>query len=381
MRTQSICLALAIVLVCRFASAQWVHTNLPDSRLVTSFAVSGTNLFAGLNSGISGQAGGGVFLSTDNGTSWTAVSEGLPRAPWDSTQYAPIYCLGMCGENLFAGTDLGVYVSANNGNSWTAVNAGLPKAPNGFTPTYCLGTSGTNLFAGTYAGVFLSTNNGTSWSPVNTGLTEPRISALAVSGTNLVAANHQSSIFGTYQADSVFFSTNSGTSWTAVNSGLPQGHVVTALAASGTNFLIVMTGVGQGVFLSTNSGASWTAINEGLPYIIINDTIRHYQGLRSCFVTSGTNLFAGTYGDGVFLSTNSGTSWTAVNEGLQKDAYSTTKYVSVNCFASIGQNLFAGTGGDANPGGVWRRPLSEMITHVESSRFLPASFALEQNYP
>ena len=31
---------------------------------------------------------------------------------------------------------------------------------------------------------------------------------------------------------------------------------------------------------------------------------------------SGTNLFAGTYGGGVFLSTNNGTSWTAVNTGL-----------------------------------------------------------------
>ena len=31
---------------------------------------------------------------------------------------------------------------------------------------------------------------------------------------------------------------------------------------------------------------------------------------------SGTNLFAGTYGGGVFLSTNNGTNWTAVNNGL-----------------------------------------------------------------
>jgi len=43
-----------------------------------------------------------------------------------------------------------------------------------------------------------------------------------------------------------------------------------------------------------------------------------------------------------------------------------------------GTNLFAGTYG----GGVWRRPLSEMITSVEQiSSGLPAHFRLLQNYP
>ena len=108
---------------------------------------------------------------------------------------------------FFAGTDGGVFLSTNNGTSWTAVNTGLTD-----TDVYALAVSGTNLFAGTVemasffplttaqvglrripgyeywylfllplavrislpelmAGVFLSTNNGTSWTAVNTGLT------------------------------------------------------------------------------------------------------------------------------------------------------------------------------------------------------------------
>jgi hypothetical protein len=50
--------------------AQWVPTKGPYGGEVTSFAVSGTNLFAGT-------WGGGVFLSTNNSTSWTAVNTGL----------------------------------------------------------------------------------------------------------------------------------------------------------------------------------------------------------------------------------------------------------------------------------------------------------------
>ena len=131
MRTQTIYLALAIVLLCPFASAQWVQTNFTISGHVSCLAVKGTNLFAGIESGWYNHPGSGVFLSTDNGNSWTSVSEGLPRASWDSTQYAPVYCFGICGQKLFAGTYFGVFVSTNNGTSWTAVNKGLPKDQSG----------------------------------------------------------------------------------------------------------------------------------------------------------------------------------------------------------------------------------------------------------
>ena len=78
----------------------------------------------------------------------------------------------------------------------------------------------------------------------------------------------------------------------------------------------------------------------------------------------------GLNGGGVFLSTNNGTSWTAVNTGLTNTA--------VSALAVSGTNLFAGTGS----GGVWRRPLSEMITSVEPvTRELSHQFSLLQNYP
>ena len=94
-----------------------------------------------------------------------------------------------------------------------------------------------------------------------------------------------------------------------------------------------------------------------------------YGGYVYSFAVSGTNLFAGT-GGGVFLSTNNGTSWTAVNTGL------TNSYVL--SLAVSGTNLFAGTWGN----GVWRRPLSEMITSVQHSPGeLPVTFRLDQNYP
>jgi|GEM_PF-435930 len=344
-------LSLALLFLCLWtsvpASAQnfWQQTNGPYGGYVSSFAVSGTNLFAGTSGGIflstnngtswtaastgltntdvhalavsdtnlfAGTSGGGVFLSTNNGTSWTAASTGLTSTV--------VNALAVSGTNLFAGTSGGgVFLSTNNGTSWSAVNTGLTN-----TYVYALAVSGTNLFAGTSDGVFLSTNNGASWTAASTGLTNTYVNALAISGTNLFAGT----------SDGVFLSTNNGTSWTVASTGLTNTDV-RALAFSGTNLFAGTNG--GGVFLSTNNGASWTAASTGLT----NTDVR-------ALAFSGTNLFAGTYVGGVFLSTNNGTSWTAASNGLTN--------TSVNALAVSGTNLFAGTNGvflSTNNGTSW----------------------------
>ncbi|MCX6145244.1 MAG: T9SS type A sorting domain-containing protein [Ignavibacteriales bacterium] len=239
-----------------FLPAQWLQTNGPYGGKVNCFTVSGTNLFAGTY--------GGVFLSTNNGTSWTAVNTGLNTS---------VLSLAVSGTNLFAGTSGGgVFHSTNNGTSWTAVNTGLTN-----TYVFALAISGANLFAGTSGGgVFLSTNNGTSWTQVNTGLTDTSVDALAVSGANLFAGT----------LGGVFLSANNGTNWTRVNTGLTNTSVW-SLAVSGTN-LFAGT-YGGGVFLSTNNGTSWTQVNTDLTDISV-----------FAFAVSGANLFAGTRYSGVW---------------------------------------------------------------------------------
>jgi hypothetical protein len=136
-----------------------------------------------------------------------------------------------------------------------------------------------------------------------------------------------------------------------------------SLAANGSN-LFAGTEHG-GVFRSSNNGTSWTAVNTGLTNTIVRS-----------FAVSGSNLFAGTHGGGVFLSTNNGTSWTAVNTGL-------SNFTTVYALAVSGSNLFAGTGDY----GVWRRPLSEMVTGVEDdfsevpANIIVSSQLIERNRP
>lgn len=304
----------SLVLLTHSASAQWVQTNGLDSSYVAALAVSGDTIFA--------EVQGGVFLTADNGTSWTPVvfTAGLVNA------------FAVSGSNIFVAAStcclggISVFLSTDNGASWTPVNNGLPTSLN---PITSLAAIGSIVFAAYFTkGVFLTTNNGASWTAANSGLEGVPVNAFAVSGSNIFAGT----------VSGVFLSANNGTSWTAVNSGLPANTIVLTLAMSGGRNIFAGT-YGGGIFLSTNNGTRWTAVNAGLP---ANDSI-------NCLAVSGSNIFAGPNSGGVFLSTNNGASWTAVNSGFPVN-------IKVNSLVVSGSNIFAGTGS-----GVWRRPLSEML--------------------
>ncbi|MFA5805466.1 MAG: T9SS type A sorting domain-containing protein [Melioribacteraceae bacterium] len=108
--------------------------------------------------------------------------------------------------------------------------------------------------------------------------------------------------------------------WAQLNG--PYGASIKTLAISGNNIFAVTN---VGVFLSTDNGINWNAVNNGLT-----------ATLFSCIAINNNNIFVGTSDRGIFLSTNDGSSWTAVNDGLTE--------TNVNALAISNNNIFAGTG-------------------------------------
>src|ERR1035437_9229277 len=81
----------------------------------------------------------------------------------------------------------------------------------------------------------------------------------------------------------------------------PWGRAgIYALAANGTNLFAATPD--SGVFLSTDNGMSWIAVNQ----------LSEAGGTKNAYAlaVSGAYLFAGSGEGSVFLSTNNGTSWT-----------------------------------------------------------------------
>jgi hypothetical protein len=303
--------------------AQWVQTNGPSDGNVACFAVAGTNMFAGT----SGPYGGSVYLSSDIGTSWIKTDSGLTSTA--------VNAIAVFMTNLFIGTEGGgVYLSTNSGTYWTAVNTGLTRHT-----VISLIMKDFILFAGTTHGIFHTTDNGVNWT--QTGLTSGRVNALTVSGTNLIAGTG---------LNGVYVSTNDGSSWTQTG---VTGNWVYALSICGTK---LFAGTDGGVYRSTDDGMNWS--QAGLTSQTINS-----------FVVTDTNLFAGTWGT-VYLYSGNDTNWISVGDGLPNN--------EVHSLTVVGTNLIAGTWGS----GVWRRPLSEMITSVaRQSSIISNEFKLEQNYP
>ncbi|NIO48898.1 MAG: hypothetical protein GTN73_05595 [Candidatus Aminicenantes bacterium] len=228
------------------SGAHWVPAGNPGGGRITSFAVKGSNLFVSTDLG--------VYLSPDNGATWTAVNSGLPGKNGDPGQ-AFVGCLAVSEANLVAGTPDGIFISANNGKNWTATSS----AEHMHT-AYCFAASGTNIFGGAWCGVLLSTNNGKTWTFMDTDIPlgpyltvaskEDYVRSLAVSGENFVA--------GTGYEKFVFVSRWNGKSWETVSSDSPENLDVDCVVLNGKYFF---AGTSRGVFLSKNKGKSWIERN------------------------------------------------------------------------------------------------------------------------
>jgi hypothetical protein len=182
-----------------------------------SLAVSGSTIFAGTDAG--------VFLSTNNGTSWTPVNSGLTGDALD------IRSLEVSGSTIFAGTDTGVFLSTNNGNSWTPVDSGLTGYG---LDVYSFVVSGSTIFAGTYDGV---------WSrPLSQMLPAPSAPLLSSPANGAMNQPISSTLsWGTVSGATSYsitvYTSNSFSSTISAQSGLNSGSCnITGLAASTTYY-------------------------------------------------------------------------------------------------------------------------------------------------
>jgi photosystem II stability/assembly factor-like uncharacterized protein len=294
----TILILLTIILLnTQFSYSQWVQTNGPGGGYITSIAVIGANVIVGTNEG--------VFLSSDNGSSWREANNGLPSIPRISS-------IAVHGASIILGCERtptdpgGVYFSTDYGANW--ISKGLSNYS-----ILSLALNGTGIFAGTdTGGIFLSTNNGTDWSKVNNGLPISYVYTLCTSGNNIFAGTDSG----------VVITTDFGANWTKVNNGLNNNIYVRAIAINGNN---VFAGTMNGLFLSTNKGANWTPVNNGL-----NDNM-----IISLAVT-GNTIFAGARGwpngGGVYRSTDNGANWKQVS----LDGY------MILSLAADGDNVYAG---------------------------------------
>jgi len=320
-----------------------------------------------------GASGGGLWKTSDGGSSWTSLTDGMPNLAISGiavshTDPDVIYILTGDGDSwdlmsigvlkttdggalwqqtgltfgcddLIVGTELkmdpsnssvliattsdGIYKTINAGETWYRVEQGL------FYDIEYNPANSDTIYASTNVAIFRSVDHGDSWQ-LNNNLTvytnseyRPRVE-LAVTPAN---SNKVYAILGDkYYYRGVFISSNRGTTWVrhyddmdpnilggnADGSSLnTQAHYDLAIEVSPVNENRIFVG-GINIWKSLDSGDHWSITSH---WRQDRDAYEYVHADIHELIYNGNTLYAGCDG-GIFKTTSSGTIWTDISEGL-----------------------------------------------------------------
>ena len=243
--------------------------------------------------------GGGVVRSMDGGHSWSSGHE--PQAQLSSLAIDPA-----APATLYAGSYSGVlFQTSDGGDHWMPVTGGPPT---GVSINAIALAAPATIYTGGGIGVFRSVDRGQAWTRLTLGIRSLSTSSIAVDPTN-------SSTIYTALGGAIAKTTDGGVHWTYSASGLSFRSVNSLVIdpASPATIYAGVDGIGDGVpapsvYKSTDGGASWASTSNGL---------RTSDILALAIAPSlSSTLYAGEDGVGVLKSIDGGTSWTTASNGL-----------------------------------------------------------------
>ena len=186
--------------------------------------------------------GGRVYRSEDSGLSWTMVitEQVLP------TEIAPS---PVNSNTVYVSAARGLYRSTDGGSNWEQLTNGLPT--NAFSDIVLHPTTPLTAYVGVDAGIYKTTDGGITWKEINNGLNSSIINSLILN-----KRNPQHLFIGT-EDNGVFVSINSGEEWTPLKDSQADEWVYGLSLDDRTEKLYFSTQ--QGTFVAENI---FTSINE-----------------------------------------------------------------------------------------------------------------------
>ena len=280
-------------------------------RRVEDIAFDPKNISTIYIAGDDATSGGGIFKTTDDGSSWTKLLN-------ISVNWQPGYYIAIDPEStgtIYVASDRSVRKSTDGGTSWTPYTV---AESNVTSIVIDMNNPGT-LYAGTDAeGIFKSTNGGENWTAVNNGIRAMNFPH-SESHSVHVDVNNPSYIY----AGSInhgYRSTNGGQTWEKMDH--PEwaiSSILTYSAKPGEVFTLKnkfwkSANYGTSGSWKDPTSDSFCCVNDGdLGITYYNDLLILYAGVSS------SNLE-----NGVYKSNDGGSSWTLLSKnGLTNPAIDT----------------------------------------------------------
>lgn len=272
-----------------------------------------------------GTAGGGVWKTTDGGTTWKPIGDQYPV-----TSIADIAIDPANGNNIFVATgdgagyefgqndfwggvySAGIMRSTDGGATWGRV-AKLEQTDKNIIQRLLFSSKDTALIMARRDAVYLSKNGGRTW-------------------TNVLAAHCYDMEFNTADSKIVYAggegklykSTDAGATWTTIRSGLSTGRMSIEVSASNPDVIYILTS--SNFQKSTDGGATWTnkTYPSGASFYGYYDLVLGCAGANSDYLIAG--------GLNTVKSTNGGSSWTTVDNW---SSYTAPNYVHADKHTAI----------------------------------------------
>lgn len=286
------------------------------------------------NTVYAGSVSGGVWKSTNAGTSWNPTKDAAPNLvigcmAMDPNNSSVIYAgTGEGYFNLDALRGAGVLKTTDAGANWTLLtNFATPNSSFSYyyiNKLYVRPDNSSIVYAAMLGGIWRSTDAGAAWTKLNVPSSSVRCTDLVVNPTT---PDIMYAAFGHFSTDGIYKSTNGGTSWSKLTTGMPptsERYERISLAIAASNPSVVYACLTDSnsnthsIRKTTDAGANWSAVttpNDNTPQV--NGTHLGGQGWYNNVIavdpTNANVVYTG--GINLFKSTDGGTAWTRITDG------------------------------------------------------------------
>ena len=337
-----------------------------------------------------GTANGGVFRSSDAGTTFQPVFESQPSLSIGALAIDPSN-----PERIWVGTGeanssgstysgTGIYLSTDGGNTWQ--HKGLleshhigrividPHDPR----TLYVAALGNLFLPSEERGVYKTTDGGASWQLVHHTSSQAGCADIAIDPANPAVVYaafwerlHEPSRFVSGgKGSGIYKTTDGGAHWQSLTQGLPvsgttTGRIGISLAASAPQTLYAIYDDTQqhfnGLYKTTDGGAHWQRTNDGALAGIFAQYGWWFGNVRAD-PTDANIVYA--IGFTTFKSTNGGQSYASMGSGLHVDHHAF--FVDPTHPQTVYDGNDGGFFRSTNAGSTWQGPAKMPITQFYS---------------
>lgn len=293
--------------------AQWIKTGFNTASNIGIFQICSKDETILLSTGNS--TASGIFRSEDGGINWDMANNGIET---DNGLISPQKIVaGKTNNNFYCLILSDIYMTNNNGDDWVKISEWNLT---GYVSDIETDYSG-NLVICTESGVLKSSNNGVSWIDMNFGESAPFefVQEIEIDKlNNIYAVGSDPNRDRIYKFDIE----SESISWPATPI-LPSGKLIRQFKINSQG-KIVLFDYSNNLFVSNNSGTSWTEIPSFSTYSYF---------IKTLIVDPSDNIFVDLNNDKILKSDDDGNSWNTIYTGSVDDIF-------VESSGNIYANLF-----------------------------------------